>query len=55
MELDSGALSLVHGKKNRDFKIVVEQRHLDATMHCRESHGDGCPLQIEVMFVTVHT
>ena len=53
MELDSRALSLLHGK-NRDFKIVVEQRHLDATMQCRESHGDGCPLQIEVMFMSVH-
>ena len=40
--------------KNRDFKIVVEQRHLDATMQCRESHGDGSPLQIDVMFVSVH-
>ena len=53
MELDSRALSLLHGK-NRDFKVVVEQRHLDATMQCRESHGDGCPLQIEVMFMPVH-
>ena len=51
MELDSRALSLLHGK-NRDFKIV--ERHLDATMQCRESHGDGCPLQLEVMFMSVH-